>query len=559
MDQIYNVFLLLGGIGLFLFGINFMTAALEKAAGENLRNVLQSLTNSGVKAVIVGALVTALIQSSGATMVMAAGFVNAQLMTLAQALYVMLGATIGTTITAQIIAFDIAPFAPLILFVGMVLYLFIKRRKVQRIGAIVLGFGVLFTGIFVMGEAVQAMQLGGIVEDFLNEVSNPLLSFLFGFAFAFLIQSSSAAVGILQVIVATTMASGFELSSVVYIVLGMNLGALAPLILSSFGGNKASRRVTVTQVISRLMSIVIFVLAVLIFPGLIRFIAGLSPAVPARQIANLHLIFNLLGSIVMLPLVKPLADFSMRLMPDDPDDEYESKKLIYVTNDLRKGHIAMVAQAKMELIRFGTLCINNLNMAIDSFFDKEKSYTEKVIERENTLNYLNHELNAYLVKVYAEDLSLKDHEAISLMFNVLSDFERIADHAENITEYEIEITDNKVHLSENGIADLRKMAKSSAEAVNTALRCFVHKDMSLYYETERLEQLCDDLNDECVNNHIERLKQGICEPRGGVIYTDMINDLERCADHAMNIAESILGIDAPVEQHQDIRKRPIAV
>jgi phosphate:Na+ symporter len=559
MDQIYNVFLLLGGIGLFLFGINFMTAALEKAAGENLRNVLQSLTNSGVKAVIVGALVTALIQSSGATMVMAAGFVNAQLMTLAQALYVMLGATIGTTITAQIIAFDIAPFAPLILFVGMVLYLFIKRRKVQRIGAIVLGFGVLFTGIFVMGEAVQAMQLGGIVEDFLNEVSNPLLSFLFGFAFAFLIQSSSAAVGILQVIVATTMASGFELSSVVYIVLGMNLGALAPLILSSFGGNKASRRVTVTQVISRLMSIVIFVLAVLIFPGLIRFIAGLSPAVPARQIANLHLIFNLLGSIVMLPLVKPLADFSMRLMPDDPDDEYESKKLIYVTNDLRKGHIAMVAQAKMELIRFGTLCINNLNMAIDSFFDKEKSYTEKVIERENTLNYLNHELNAYLVKVYAEDLSLKDHEAISLMFNVLSDFERIADHAENITEYEIEITDNKVHLSDAGIADLRKMAKSSAEAVNTALRCFVHKDMSLYYETERLEQLCDDLNDECVNNHIERLKQGICEPRGGVIYTDMINDLERCADHAMNIAESILGIDAPVEQHQDIRKRPIAV
>ncbi len=559
MDQIYNVFLLLGGIGLFLFGINFMTAALEKAAGENLRNVLQSLTNSGVKAVIVGALVTALIQSSGATMVMAAGFVNAQLMTLAQALYVMLGATIGTTITAQIIAFDIAPFAPLILFVGMVLYLFIKRRKVQRIGAIVLGFGVLFTGIFVMGEAVQAMQLGGIVEDFLNEVSNPLLSFLFGFAFAFIIQSSSAAVGILQVIVATSLASGFELSSVVYIVLGMNLGALAPLILSSFGGNKASRRVTVTQVISRLMSIVIFVLAVLIFPGMIRFIAGLSPAVPARQIANLHLIFNLLGSIVMLPLVKPLADFSMRLMPDDPDDEYESKKLIYVTNDLRKGHIAMVAQAKMELIRFGTLCINNLNMAIDSFFDKEKSYTEKVIERENTLNYLNHELNAYLVKVYAEDLSLEDHEAISLMFNVLSDFERIADHAENITEYEIEITDNKVHLSDAGIADLRKMAKSSAEAVNTALRCFVHKDMSLYYETERLEQLCDDLNDECVNNHIERLKQGICEPRGGVIYTDMINDLERCADHAMNIAESILGIDAPVEQHQDIRKRPIAV
>ncbi len=559
MDQIYNVFLLLGGIGLFLFGINFMTAALEKAAGENLRNVLQSLTNSGVKAVIVGALVTALIQSSGATMVMAAGFVNAQLMTLAQALYVMLGATIGTTITAQIIAFDIAPFAPFILFVGMVLYLFIKRRKVQRIGAIVLGFGVLFTGIFVMGEAVQAMQLGGIVEDFLNEVSNPLLSFLFGFAFAFIIQSSSAAVGILQVIVATTLASGFELSSVVYIVLGMNLGALAPLILSAFGGNRASRRVTVTQIISRLTAIVIFVLAVLIFPGLIRFIAGLSPAVPARQIANLHLIFNLLGSIVMLPLVKPLADFSMRLMPDDPDDEYESKKLIYVTNDLRKGHIAMVAQAKMELIRFGTLCINNLNMAIDSFFDKEKSYTEKVIERENTLNYLNHELNAYLVKVYAEDLSLKDHEAISLMFNVLSDFERIADHAENITEYEIEITDNKVHLSDAGIADLRKMAKSSAEAVNTALRCFVHKDMSLYYETERLEQLCDDLNDECVNNHIERLKQGICEPRGGVIYTDMINDLERCADHAMNIAESILGIDAPVEQHQDIRKRPIAV
>jgi len=559
MDQVYNVFLLLGGIGLFLFGINFMSTSLEKAAGENLRNVLQSLTNNGVKAVIVGALVTALIQSSGATMVMAAGFVNAQLMTLSQALYVMLGATIGTTITAQIIAFDIAPFAPFILFVGMVMYLFIKKRRVQRIGAIVLGFGLLFTGIFVMGEAVDSMSLGGIVETFLNEVSNPFLSFLFGFAFAFLIQSSSAAVGILQVIVATSMASTFELGTVVYMILGMNLGALAPLILSAFGGNKASRRVTVTQIASRLIAIVIFSIIVLVFPGFIDLIAGLSPNVPARQIANLHLIFNILGSIVMLPLVKPLVDMAMKMMPDDPDDEYESKKLIYVTNDLSKGSIAMVAQAKMELIRFGTLCINNLNIAIKSFFDTEKSYAEEVIERENTLNYLNHELNAYLVEVYASELSRNDREAISLMFNVLSDFERIADHAENIVEYEIEISDNKVHLSDAGIADLRRMAKTSSEAVNTALRCFVHNDMSLYYETERLEQLCDDLNDECVNNHIARLKQGICEPRGGVIFTDMVNDLERSADHAMNIAESILGIDAPIEQHQDIHSRQVAV
>ena len=559
MDQVYNVFLLLGGIGLFLFGINFMSSALERAAGENLRNILQTLTNNGPKAVLVGALVTALIQSSGATMVMAAGFVNAQLMTLSQALYVMLGATIGTTVTAQIIAFDIAPFAPFILFVGMVMYLFFKKRKVQRIGAIILGFGLLFTGIFVMGEAVESMQLGSIVENFLNEVSNPLLSFLFGFVFSFVIQSSSAAVGILQVIVATSIASNFDLASVVYIVLGMNLGALAPLIISAFGGNRASRRVTVTQIASRLLSIIIFVAATLVFPGLIRAIAGLSPGVPARQIANLHLIFNLMGSVVLLPLVKPLADISMKLMPDDPDDEYESKKLIYVTNDLTKGSIAMVAQAKMELTRFGTLCINSLNMAIESFFDPEVSHAEKVIERENTLNYLNHELNAYLVKVYASELPRSDREAISLMFNVLSDFERIADHAENIVEYEIEISDNKVKISDAGMADLRRMAKTSAEAVNTALRCFVHKDMSLYYETERLEQLCDDLNDECVNNHIGRLKLGICEPRGGVIYTDMVNDLERCADHAMNIAESILGIDAPIEQHQDIRKRVVSV
>lgn len=550
MDQVYNFFLLLGGIGLFLFGINYMTASLSIAAGENLRKWLSKLTAKPYKAVVIGALVTAAIQSSGAVMVMTVGFVNAQMMNLYQALYVMLGAAIGTTITAQIIAFDIAPIAPFILFVGMVMYLFIKKRIIKRIGAIILGFGMLFVGIYLMGEAVDAMQLGHLVESFLKNVENPILQFLFGFVFTFIIQSSSASVGILQVIVASSAGIAFDLHEVVYMILGMNVGALAPLILSSIGGNRASKRATVTQIASRLFAVIIFIIIVVIVPQSLIWIENLSPSDPSRQIANLHLIFNIIGAIALFPFIKPMGDLSMKLMPDDASNEYESRKLIYITPNASKTPSLLLEQAKKEILRFGTINIKNLKMATKAFFERDDEVLDEIFEREATLSYLNHELNEVISKLYSGRLNSKSAERIAGLYNVVADFERIGDHAENIAEYERDIRDLGVHISDRGMADLRRISDKVIEMLEVTVQAFVNEDKALYEKAQALEDQIDDLQDELIENHIERMKQGICEPRGGIIYTDIVSDLERCGDHAMNIAEYILGSDAPIENHQ---------
>ena len=389
MEQAYNVFLLLGGIGLFLFGISYMGKGLEQAAGDNLRVWLEKLTTSPLKAVLVGALATAAIQSSGATMVMAVGFVNAEMMTLSQALYIMLGASIGTTITAQIIALDIDPWAPLILFIGIVLTQFIKNRTAKKAGAIVLGFGILFVGINLMGDAVKAMELGGLVGNFLHNVHNPVLSLLFGAVFTLVIQSSSAAVGILQVIVASSLGATMGLEEVVYMIMGMNVGAVAPLVISSLSGNRLTKRAAAAQTAVKLLSAITFSILMLLIPAIVNLVKGLSPNDVSRQVANFHTIYNSVSAVLMFPLIKPVAKIAEKVMPDAPGDELFSRKLLYVTNDLSKSPAIMITQAHAEMMRFADVCRTNLHTALESFFERDEDKAELVIEREKTINFLS--------------------------------------------------------------------------------------------------------------------------------------------------------------------------
>ena len=551
MDYAYHVFLLLGGIGLFLFGINFMGSGLERAAGDNLRVILQKLTTKSSSAVVVGALMTAIIQSSGATMVMVIGFVNAQLMGLVQALYVMLGAAIGTTITSQIIAFNIQPLAPLILFVGYILYKFIKNRTCKQIGEIVLGFGLLFLGIYLMGEAIDMMELGGVILAFLNRFSNPFLSFLFGMVFTLVIQSCSASVGILQVLVAGAGA-GFGLGTVVYMVIGMNVGAVAPVVLSSFSANRAAKRATLAEVLSKLASAVIFIALILIVPGFIGLIERTS-ADPSRQIANLHLIFNVISAIVLFPLVKPLAKLSEKFMPDDPNAEFYAPKLIYINENVKLSTASLaLAQVRKEVIRFGKLCIENFERAIGCFFEMDETEWEKVFRSEDTLNYLNHEINVYLVKVSSLDLTERESDEINSIITVATDLERIGDHAENVAEYAQMLRDKKAKISEEGLADLKIMTSEAIRMLKLSMKIFETEDAAFFEEASRIEDHIDHLQDLLTDNHIERLRANICDPRGGVIYTDLVSELERCGDHAMNIAESVLGDGAPIETLSDV-------
>ncbi|MCQ2561590.1 MAG: Na/Pi cotransporter family protein [Clostridia bacterium] len=545
MEQAYSIFMLLGGIGLFLFGISYMGAGLEQAAGDNLRIWLEKLTTKPLKAMLVGAGATALIQSSGATMVMAVGFVTAQLMTLQQALYIMLGASIGTTITAQIIAFKINPWAPLILFIGVVLTQFVKKRMVKKVGAIVLGFGVLFEGITLMGDAVKQMDLGDFVGNFLENVNNPLLAILFGFAFTFIIQSSSASVGILQVLVSSGAA--FSLGSLVYIIMGMNVGAVAPLVISSLSGNRASRRAAFADVLARVLSVIIFCILLALFPPIITKIESMSPGVVSRQIANFHLLFNLVGAIVLFPFVGIITKVMMKIMPDAEEDEFYARKLLYCTNDLSKSPSVMIAQARKEIFRFGRICGENMDKSFECFFDMDEEKAEGIIEREKTINFLNHELNTYLVSLYAYELPERDIAAIGTMFNVVSDLERIADLAENIAEYTISAINQHAAFSPEGIADLKEMTELVQYMMDTSMRTYETNDMVLLGKAREIEERVDRMEEEKTENHIQRLMREICDPRGGVIYTDMVSDLERISDHAMNIAEGILGINASIE------------
>lgn len=548
MEQAYNVFLLLGGIGLFLFGISYMGKGLEQAAGDNLRVWLEKLTTSPLKAVLVGALATAAIQSSGATMVMAVGFVNAEMMTLSQALYIMLGASIGTTITAQIIALDIDPWAPLILFIGIVLTQFIKNRTAKKAGAIVLGFGILFVGINLMGDAVKAMELGGLVGNFLHNVHNPVLSLLFGAVFTLVIQSSSAAVGILQVIVASSLGATMGLEEVVYMIMGMNVGAVAPLVISSLSGNRVTKRAAAAQTAVKLLSAITFSILMLLIPAIVNFVKGLSPSDVSRQVANFHTIYNSVSAVLMFPLIKPVAKMAEKIMPDAPGDELFSRKLLYVTNDLSKSPAIMITQAHAEMMRFADVCRTNLHTALESFFERSEDKAELVIEREKTINYLNHEINSYLVSLYSKGLPENDVSRISTMLSVTSDLERIGDLAENIAEYTQASASNRAKFSDDALRDLGEMAERVEYMVDLSMKAYDQEDRDLLAEARDVEDSVDDMQEEKTENHIERLKANICDPRGGVIYTDMVSDLERIADHAMNIAEGMLGINASIEE-----------
>ena len=547
MTQLYNGFLLLGGIALFLYGINYMSQSLYEALGDNLRNVLEKLTTTPLHAVLLGAGVTALIQSSGATMVMVTGFVAAQLMTLSRGIDVMLGAAIGTTVTAQIIAFDISRWAPFILFVGVILLNFIKNRDAKKIGAVITGFGLLFMGIYAMSDAIAKMNLGALVQSFLDETSNPVLGFLFGVVFTLIIQSSSASVGILQVLLAATAASDFSLWSVVYIIIGMNVGAVAPPLLASLSGNRAGKRAAAAATFNKLQGAVIFFILLAVWPGCISLIAQSSAASVSRQIANFHLIFNLVTNLILIPFADRTAALMMRIMPDNPEDTFYAHKLLYIGKGQDRQPSIMVAQCRQEIYRFADLVLENYRAGNKAFFDKDLDLADEVKDHELTINYLHNEIYQYMLHLHGRLLPESDLENLGRMFNIMTDLERIGDYADNLADYTIAFARHKADLSDAGWSELKTMREKCERIVENAIIAYKARDLELVKKVQREEDEIDDLTELFENNHIDRMRTQTCDPRGGTILIDMLIDYERVGDHSLNIAETLLGASAPVK------------
>lgn len=538
----FDIFRLLGGVGLFLYGMTLMSTGLRNAAGDKLRVILEKATGNRIVAVLIGILVTLMIQSSSATDVMVIGFVNSGLMTLSQAIGVIMGANIGTTVTAQLTAFNLSDYAPLILFAGAVMYLFVKKNIVRDIGTVIMGFGMLFFGISTMKEAIVPLSKTPEFVEILDGLQNPLLAILFGVAFTALLQSSSSATVIFQ---AFAVQGILDYRTAVYLVIGAAIGSVTPNLLASLTANRNGKRTAMLNLLFNVIRAALLGTLIAVFPSILSLIQSISPDDIGRQIANTHTIFAIVAVLVEFPFANLLVKFSQRIIPVRPEEssKAEDQHLVYINQLANIPPAVALANAKLEVVRMSRFAVKNLSNAIDCFFDNDYEKVQQVADLEDTVDYLDHNITEALIQLRSHSLHKPDRMRLTKLLLVVSDLERISDHAVNLTEYMVKIHERKGSISEAGMADLRKMAQSTMDSVHFSLNVFETEDYSKLGQAEQLEQYVDTIQDTCIANHVDRLMSGYCEAYGGVVFSDFIVDLERCSDHACNVAFALSGKD----------------
>ena len=536
---IYDWFIFFGGIGLFLYGMSIMSTGFRNVFGDKLKGILEGATKNRVRAVLVGLLITLIIQSSSATDLMVIGFVNSGMMTLSQAIGVIMGANIGTTVTAQITAFNIGAFAPLFIFIGAVLVLFMKRQSVKGAGNVIMGLGMLFQGISLMKSTIAPLAQTEAFINFLSALSNPFALVLFGIAFTALLQSSSSATVIFQ---AFAVSGILTYHQSVYLVIGSAIGSVTPNLLASLTANRNGKRTAFLNLIFNLIRAVILLILISVFPQILTLIQKITPTDIGHQIANTHTLFAIFAVIIMLPFTDWIVKLSQKLIPQKEDEirRINDRKLQFMTfTSTALPSIALI-QARKEIGRMGRIAHENLETALSCFFTPNEEKEQEVLELEETCDYLNREITSKMLELKNLDLSEKDLKQIYYMTLVLADVERISDHAENIGEYASQLRTGKAKLSPQAVEELRRLADATLDSVETCVEIFDLNEYDRIPEAEKKEDLVDDIQDEIVEAHAERLMAGNCDPMGGVIFTDLVTDLERCSDHAINIANSFI-------------------
>lgn len=533
---IAQILSLLGGVGLFLFGMSIMSTGLKNSCGDNLQVILEKATTNKAVAVFVGLLMTVLVQSSSATDVMVIGFVNSGMMTLAQAIGVILGANIGTTITAQITAFNIATFTPFILFIGAVMYLFMKKDIVKHLGSFFMGFGMLFQGITIMKAAIAPLAQSVVFKNFLAGLTNPFVALIFGIAFTALLQSSSSSTVIFQAFVAQGI---LDYNVAVYLVIGAAIGSVTPNLLASLTANRNGKRSAILNLLFNVIRAAVIVVVINITP-LLSWIQSTSTD-PARQIANTHTIFAIIAVLIIFPFTDYIIKLTYMFIPELPDETRaaEDRQLVFMTQVNNVPPNMAIHQAQLEAARMGAIAAENFEKAIDCFFDYSPEKVEDVEQREETVNILNHSIQDAMVKLQALNLTPAMLRRISAITIAVTDMERISDHAENIIEYATRMKNKKTKLSKKAAKELKEMADNSMEEVELAIDIFTSEKYESLDDIEKLEKKVDKQEKQLINHHVERLMENKCEPIAGVIFSDMVTDLERCADHAINIAYAL--------------------
>ncbi|MCB6342018.1 Na/Pi cotransporter family protein [Enterocloster lavalensis] len=537
---------LLGGLALFMYGMQMMSNNLEAVAGNRMKQILERLTANRFLGVLVGAGITALIQSSSATTVMTVGFVNSGLMTLKQAVWIIMGANVGTTITGQLIALDIGALAPLIAFVGVMLLIFVKSKKVQHVGGIVAGIGVLFIGMGMMSDAMVPLRDNEAFIHLMTKFSNPVIGILAGAVFTAIIQSSSASVGILQ---ALAMGGVIGLHSAVFVLFGQNIGTCITALLASVGTNRNAKRTTMIHLMFNVIGTVLFVSLCLVTPFTDWMIA-LTPDNPVAQIANVHTVFNLTTTLLLLPFGSLLVKLAVKLLPDretqvmDADQWFEG--LMASKHVLGVSTLA-IAQISGDIRQMLETAAHNVG---DSFqaVEGRQSGIEEIEAREDELDLWNVRLSQKISKVLVLDQTPRDILTLNNMFSIIGNIERIGDHAMNLAEYAQTIKEKNLGFSDTARDEIKTMEGICGEAMDILLAASRGEHIDLV-RAEELEQTMDDTTVQFRQNQIARMRVGHCNVESSILYSEMLTDYERIGDHVLNIAQAFAAIEgAPVEE-----------
>ena len=527
-----------GGLGLFLFGMELMSDSIEKVAGARLRRILEIFTTNRFMGMIVGIIFTGIIQSSSACTVMVVSFVNSGLMNLYQAAGVILGANIGTTITSQLVSFNLSKIAPLILLVGVVVMMFTKKEKVRKVAEVVVGFGILFVGLSTMSQAMANMKNEPQVVNLLMSLKNPFLATLMGFALTAIIQSSSVTVSIVLLLANQDL---LPLPITLYIILGCNIGACATAMLASMTGKKDAKRAALIHLLFNIIGTVIIYIALFVAGDqIVELIKSIS-ADNGRFVANAHTLIKIAQVIMLFPFTGWLVKMTYLIVPgEDQKVGYrESYQLKYIGDKVVFNPATAVVEVVKELERMASLAEENLNRAMNALITLDEEDIEEVYEVEKNINFLNHAITDYLVKINQTTLPIEDLNSLGALFHVVNDIERIGDHAENVADAERQRKEEGVSISKEAQKELGDMLEMVNKIIRYAVEMFAKSDETHMQEIVTLEDQVDEKERELQKKHVERLTRGECSPEAGMIFSDIVSGLERVADHATNIAFAI--------------------
>lgn len=541
---------LMGGLGLFLYGMKLMSDSLEKAAGAKMRSILEFFTKTPLRGILVGTLFTAIIQSSSAATVMVVSFVNSGLMNLYQAAGVIMGANIGTTITSQLIAFNLSELAPVIIMAGIIMLMFCKKTKVQRTGEVLLGFGILFMGLNAMSTSMTVLKESPKVVEIMGSLDSHFLALFVGIVVTAVLQSSSATVGIILLLANQGL---LDMRICFFIILGCNIGACVSALLAGLGGKRDAKRAALIHLLFNIIgTIIMYVVISVGLEPITGFIENISGHNPGREVANTHTLIKIVEVLMLAPFNRQLVKLTGFFVKKEEKKETDGYGLLYIGEKSVYSPTTAVFDAIREMERMGQMAITNLERAMNALITLEESDIKEVYEVEKQIDYLNREITSYLVKINETTLPVDDAKSIGGLFHIVNDIERIGDHAENIADAAKTRLEHDIEFSPMARSELSGMLDLVIKVTTYALDMFSHNNLEHMEEIQELEEQVDQTERQLQESHVQRLTRGECTASAGMIFSDIISGLERVSDHATNIAFSLL--EEPAEERKERRQ-----